>query len=588
MPTTRSGMTPEAIEEMITRRVAEAIEAYEVNRNQGPMMESYDKQVDDHRDNHGNGGGNGNGNGGGNGNGNGNVMGGGNGDGNPNINAGDFMPVARECTYKDFLKCQPLNFKRTEGVVGLTRWFEKMETVFHISNYPSKYQVKYASCTLQDSALTWWNSHKRTFGIDAAYAMTWKALMKLMTKEDQAEKFIGPTRLQDAIRIVNNLMDKKLKGYVVRNAENKRRFDNNQRDNRVQQPPFKRQNMARAYTVGSNEKRGYDGPLPYYNKCRLHHEGQCTVKCSNCKRVGHMARDCKAAVAATAQRVPLAGTNEARGKAYALGGGGEANPDSNVVTGMFLLNNRYASMLFDSGADRSFVSTTFSALLDVIPSTLDVSHPFDIDLMPVELGSFDVIIGDRSDGGNKSRLSIISCTKTKKYIQKGCQVFLTQVTEKKTEDKSREKRLEDVPTVQDFSEVFPEDLPGIPPTRQVEFQIDLVLGAAPVARAPYRLALSEMQELSAQLQELSNKGFIRPSSSPLGASVLFVKNKIDLFRCVSTTDSLWSLRDPSNAFWIDQRTGDIHGSDESVQFLGHVIDSEGIHVDPAKIELIKD
>ncbi|GJU61673.1 hypothetical protein Tco_1243508 [Tanacetum coccineum] len=97
---------------------------------------------------------------------------------------------------------------------------------------------------------------------------------------------------------------------------------------------------------------------------------------------------------------------------------------------------------------------------------------------------------------------------------RGCPILLAQVTKKKTEDKSEEKRLEAVPTVRDFLEVFPEDLPGLPPTRQVEFQIDLVPGAAPVARAPYRLAPTELQELSTQLQELSDKGFIRPSSSP--------------------------------------------------------------------------
>ncbi|GKA94112.1 putative reverse transcriptase domain-containing protein [Tanacetum coccineum] len=226
-------------------------------------------------------------------------------------------------------------------------------------------------------------------------------------------------------------------------------------------------------------------------------------------------------------------------------------------------------MLFDSGADRSFMSSTFSALLDVAPSTLDTSyaieladgrisetnvvlrgctlgllgHPFDIDLMPVELGSFDVIIGmdwlakyhalivcdekvvripygdevliirgDNCDGGSK--LNIISCTRTQKYIQKGCQVYLAQVTSKKAEDKSEEKRLEDVPIIREFPEVFPEDLPGLPPARQVKFQNYLVPGAAPVARALYRLAPAEMQELSTQLQEVSGGGFIRPSSSP--------------------------------------------------------------------------
>ncbi|GKE37389.1 putative reverse transcriptase domain-containing protein, partial [Tanacetum coccineum] len=275
------------------------------------------------------------------------------------------------------------------------------------------------------------------------------------------------------------------------------------------------------------------------------------------------------------------GVGEARGKAYVLGGG-DPNPDSNIVTGTFLLNNHYASVLFDSGADRSFVSTTFSTLLDMIPDTLDVSyaveladgrpsetntilrgctlgllgHPFNIDLMPVEVGSFDVIIGmdwlanhhavivcdkkiaripygyevlivqgDRSGKGKKSKLSIISCTKTQKYIKKGCLIFLTRITKRETEDKSEKKRLEDVPIVRNFPEVFPEDLPRLPPMRQVEFQIDLVLGAAPVARAPYRLARTKLQELSSQLQELSEKGFIRPSYSPWGAPVLFVKKK---------------------------------------------------------------
>ncbi|GKF60296.1 hypothetical protein Tco_0177082 [Tanacetum coccineum] len=117
-------------------------------------------------------------------------------------------------------------------------------------------------------------------------------------------------------------------------------------------------------------------------------------------------------------------------------------------------------------------------------------------------------------------MNIISCTKTQKYIEKGCQVYLAQVTSKKDEDKSEEKRLEDVPIVRNFLEVFLEELLGLPPTRQVEFQIDLVPGAAPEARAPYRLAPSKMQELSAQLHELSDKGFIRPSSSPWGAPVL--------------------------------------------------------------------
>ncbi|GJR97872.1 putative reverse transcriptase domain-containing protein [Tanacetum coccineum] len=173
------------------------------------------------------------------------------------------------------------------------------------------------------------------------------------------------------------------------------------------------------------------------------------------------------------------------------------------------------------------MSTTFSTLLDVIPSNLDVSyaveladgrisktnvilrgctlgllgHPFNIDLMPVELGSFNVIIG--MDWLAKYHAMIV-CDEKIVRIPYGDE----------TDDKSEEKRLEEVPIVRDFLEVFPEDLPGLPPTQQVEFQIDLVPGAALVARSPYRLAPSEMQELSTQLQELFDKGFIRPNSSP--------------------------------------------------------------------------
>ncbi|GJY88669.1 putative reverse transcriptase domain-containing protein [Tanacetum coccineum] len=138
------------------------------------------------------------------------------------------------------------------------------------------------------------------------------------------------------------------------------------------------------------------------------------------------------------------------------------------------------------------------------------------------VGKTLVIEGDR----NNSRLKIVSCIKAQKYFEKGCGLFLAQVTEQE----SKEKRLEDVPVIQDFPKVFPKELPRLSPPRQVEFRIDLIPGAAPVARAPYRLAPSEMKELSKQLQELSEKGFIRPSSSPWGAPVLFVKKKDGSFR----------------------------------------------------------
>ncbi|GKA73725.1 putative reverse transcriptase domain-containing protein, partial [Tanacetum coccineum] len=479
--------------------------------------------------------------------GNGNGENGNGGNGNPNENGRGDRPVARECTYQDFMKCQPLNFKGTEGVVGLIRWFEKMETVFHISNCPEKYQVKYATCTLLNSALTWWNSHKRTIGTEAAFSMSWRELMKLMTEvycprneiqkmeselwnltvknndlaaytqrfqeltmmctkmvpeeEDRVEKFIGglpdniqgnviaaePTRLQDAVRIANNLMDQKLKGYAMKNAENKRRLE-----------------------AGNKN-----------------------------------------------------GVGEERGKAYVLGGG-EANPDSNVVKGTFLLNNHYASMIFDSGADRSFMSTTFSTLLDITPDTLDISYAVKL-----------------ADGR-------ISRTNT----------ILRGLTKKEIEDKSEEKRLEDMPECTGLSGGIPRDLRGLPPSRQVEFQIDLVPGVAHVVRAPYRLAPSKLQELSTQLQELSDKGFIRLSSSPWGASVLFVKKKDGSFVLSITLQDQASTQDrPRSGYHqIIVREEDIPKTteEEHTEHLKLILELlkkeefEGIYVDPAKIESIKD
>nr|GFB15237.1 putative reverse transcriptase domain-containing protein [Tanacetum cinerariifolium] len=141
-----------------------------------------------------------------------------------------------------------------------------------------------------------------------------------------------------------------------------------------------------------------------------------------------------------------------------------------------------------------------------------------------------VFRGVESYIGRESRLTVISCSKVQEYRAKGCHVFLAQISATKEDDKPEGKQVKDIPIVQDFPEVFLENLPGLPPARPIEFQIDLIPGAAPVARAPYHLAPSEMKELSEQLQELFDKGFIRPSSSPWGAPVLFVKKKDGSFR----------------------------------------------------------
>ncbi|GKB71396.1 putative reverse transcriptase domain-containing protein [Tanacetum coccineum] len=242
--------------------------------------------------------------------------------------------------------------------------------------------------------------------------------------------------------------------------------------------------------------------------------------------------------------------NSAHGRAYMLRDK-NAHQGPNVVTSTFLLNQHLARVLFDSGADKSFVSISLASMLNIPPITLDTTYdiemangnlvgtntiiqgctlillnqPFKIDLMPIKLGSFDVVIG--MDWLSKYHARILYDEKVVHIPINGETLIIrAQVMEKKLD----ERQLEDIPVVREFPEVFLEDLLGLPPVRQVEFQIDLMPRAEPLARAPYRLAPSEMQELSDQLQELADRCFIRPSTSPWGAPILFVKKKYGSFR----------------------------------------------------------
>ncbi|KAJ0640404.1 putative nucleotidyltransferase, Ribonuclease H [Helianthus annuus] len=380
---------------------------------------------------------------------------------------------------------------------------------------------------------------------------------------------------------------------------------------------------------GSHRQGGYRGNLPKCNNCNKHHNGQCNKgRCQRCLKMGHEAKDCRSLRPANQnQQQPHAqpnqqqgnkgcyncgaeghikrhcpqlnrnqnnnnnqgngnnnnggnnNGNEARGRAFVLGRGDAVN-DPNVVMGKFLLDNIYVTVLFDSGADTSYMSVKMCQLLKRAPTLLPTKHvvelangksleathvvpgcnlilvgqAFSIDLIPIVLGSFDVVIGmdwlsqhqaeilcsekiiriPRSGQeplevqGDKSGavVGIISFLKAQKCLRKGHTAILALVSDAT----AKEKKLEDIPIVRDYPQVFPEDLPGLPPHRQVEFQIELAPGAAPIARAPYRLAPSELEELSKQLQELLEKGFIRPSSSPWGAPVLFVKKKDGTFR----------------------------------------------------------
>nr|GEU29711.1 reverse transcriptase domain-containing protein [Tanacetum cinerariifolium] len=377
MPITRQGMTTAAIERLVNQRVAHALAAQEANRN--------------------------------NRNGNKNVNNNVNGNGNENReeenintrgNAGGVAPVAQACTYKDFLNCQPRNFSGTKGVEGLARWFEKMES---------------------------------TIGIDEAYEMSWKDLMKLMIKEFSL-----------------------LCPRLVPEEEDKIKRD------------------CKAAVMAMTQR----APVP----------NQRSITCYECGRQGHIRSEYPKFKNQNLRN--QASNGEARGRAYALGGG-EAKQDSNVVTVIV--------------CDEKIVRISYG---NEVLTTQGVG----------------------SDGRSNSRLNIISCTKTQKYIPKGFHVFIAHIIEKKAKDKSGEKQLKEMPIMRDFPKVFPENLPGLPPTRQVEFQIDLVPGAAPIAWSPYRPAPSDMQKLSVQLEELYDKGIIRPSSSPWGAPDLFVKKKDGSFK----------------------------------------------------------
>ncbi|GJZ03539.1 putative reverse transcriptase domain-containing protein [Tanacetum coccineum] len=353
--------------------------------------------------------------------------------------------AVRECTYQDFMKCQPLFFRGTEGVVDLTQWFERMETVFRISNCTVENQVKFATCTLMGIALTWWNSHARTVTNEVAYAMTWTDLKKKMTTKycprneikkieaemwnlkvqgtdvvaynqrfqelallcdrmfpeetDKIERYVGgmpdliyssvvaskPKTMQEAIEMATELMDRRINTLAERQTENKRKFEDAPRNNQNQQPN-KRQNTGRAYAAGNGDKKSYEGTKPLCPKCNFNHYGPCIPTCTNCKKHGHLTKDCRSRPATANNnnnnnrnsnnnnnhnnsnnnnpRAQGANTNaivcfecgapghfkkdcpqwknknqgngNAVAKAYEVGVAGQ-NPDNNVVTGLFHL-----------------------------------------------------------------------------------------------------------------------------------------------------------------------------------------------------------------------------------------------------------
>nr|GEU89734.1 putative reverse transcriptase domain-containing protein [Tanacetum cinerariifolium] len=623
----------------------------------------------------------------------------------------DVVPVVCECTFAGFMKCNLTAFHGNEGTVELRRWFEKTKSVFGISECAEgkknlkvkEYNIVAYTQRFNELALMCPRMVKPERVKVDAYI---RGLTDNIKVEVTSSK---PANLNEAVRVAYKLMEQKSQARDERILEEKKqKWENYQSGNSSGKRNHKdnsrqtlqnnlKQGNARAMVTAPTDGKVSSGPLPLCEHCFTRHVGPCTIKFHKCGKVGQKARYYKEKNVATGanalpiltcynygnqghtrnrcpKKVKQKEVREVCGRAYVIKDAELQGP--NVVIGTFLLNNHYASVLFDSGFDRSFVDTRFSSMLNIEPvkirtsyeveladgrvvstntvlkgCTLNlVNHIFEIDLMPIELGTFDVIIGMNALSSTMPLSSV-----ARKYVKRGCHLFLAHVTEKK----SKEKRLEDVPVIRNFPKVFPEEFPRLPPSRPVEFRIDLVPGASPVARAPYRLAPSKMRELSVQLQELMENGFIRLSSSPWRAPVLFVKKKDGSFRmCIdygelnkltvknhyplSRIDDLFDqlqvmpfgLTNAPTVFmdlmnrvckpyldkfvivFIDDIL--VYSKDEeeygkhlkiilellkkerlyakfskcdfwldSIQFLGHVIDHSDVHVDPIKIEAIK-
>ncbi|GJR57906.1 putative reverse transcriptase domain-containing protein [Tanacetum coccineum] len=471
------------------------------------------------------------------------------------------------------IKCILLPFVGLKELLNYEGGSRKLRSVFEISECAKGKKVKFAAATLEGPALTWWKTKKDTSMVASswnlrvkeydivAYTQRFNELALMCSRMVEPERVkvdayirgltdnikgevtsSKPADLNEAVRMAHKLMEQKSQARNERILEGKKRKWENLQGGNSSGKGNQKDNSRQ--TLQNNQKQGNaramvtaptDGKLPLCERCFTRHVGQCTIKCHKCGKVGHKARYCReksVATGANAQpiwtcydcgeqghtrnrcpkKVKQEEVGEVHGRAYAIKDAEPKGP--NVVTGTFLLNNRYASVLFDSGSDRSFVNTRFSSLLNIKPIKIKdsyeveladgrvvstntvlkgctlslVNHIFEIDLIPIELGTFYVIIGMdwlvkhdaiivcgekvvRISYGNKtlivegdkggSQLKIISYIKARKYVEQGCHFFLAHITKKKL----KEKRMEDVPVIHDFPEVFPEELPGLPPPR---------------------------------------------------------------------------------------------------------------------------
>ena len=309
-----------------------------------------------------------------------------------------------------------------------------------------------------------------------------------------------------------------------------------------------------------------------------HYAKECksSVVCHRCKKPGHVIKDCRAPAPVNnmirAIEAPPPVNSQPQARTYNMTMR-EAVRDTGVVAGTLLVNSVDAKVLIDSGATKSFISETFARKLNCLMEPLDgvlnievatqdsipvslhcprceieiLGKCFYADLLPFKLGEFEVILGmdwlteheahidckrkrvtlvspDKKKvvfKGEKQTKKFLTMIQTQKLLRQGCEAYLAYVVD----IERNVPKIEEIPVVNEFLDVFPEELPGLPPDREIEFAIDLAPGAEPVSKAPYRMAPVEMKELAKQLQELLDKGVIRPSTSPWGAPVLFVKKK---------------------------------------------------------------
>nr|GEY01741.1 Gag-Pol polyprotein [Tanacetum cinerariifolium] len=533
------------------------------------------------------------------------------------------------CTYKGFMACNPKEYDGKGGAIALTRWIKKMENVNDNSGCTENQKVKYAASSFVNKALTWWNTQVQAKGHEATIGMSWADFKALLVEEfcpsNEMEKLES--------KFWNHNMSSLIKRYIAELAPEIRGML------RATQPTTIQSVILRAGIL--TDEAVSCGTLTKSNEKRKGVEES--------SKQGGERNDNKMVKAAPINAV-RAGYEP--GTCYECGSHKHYRntcpklilaPDPNVVTGTFSLNHHYATALFDSGANFSFISTSFVPLQNVKSSFVNPTYLievvdgkkvevdrvirncklkletslFTIDLIPLGHGSFDVII--RMDWLSEHKAEIVFHEKVVRIPLESDEILIVQGER----TPGIAKALSNV-----------KDLSGLPPQRQVEFRIDLVSGATPVAKSPYRLAPSEMQELSAQLQELQDKGFIRPSHSPWGAPVLFVKKKDGALRmCIDyrelnklTIKNRYPLPRIDNLF--DQLQGaryfskidlqpvyskskDEHKDHlrlvlellkkeelyakfskcefwlQEVQFLGHVVNQNGIYVDPNKIEAIK-